>query len=115
MPQVEVVLARLRPRQVGDPLQVAADHPVLGRLRRQALEALELALGGRLDVLWQPRLLKALAELLGLGLLLVHLAQLLLDRLELLAQEVLALAPVHLGLHLGLDPRPDPDELLLAR
>ena len=30
---------------VGDPLEVAADHAVLGRLRRQPLEARQLALG----------------------------------------------------------------------
>ena len=32
--EVDVVVAGLRPRQRGQPLQVAADHAVLGRLRR---------------------------------------------------------------------------------
>ena len=43
------------------------------------------------------------AEFLDLYLLLVALAQLTLDGLELLAQEVLALHLLHLGLSLGLD------------
>ena len=45
---------------------------------------------------------------------LVGLAELLLDRLELLAQEVLALALVELGLDLRLDLRPDRHHLELA-
>ena len=43
------------------------------------------------------------------------LAQLLLDRLELLAQDELALGLVDLGLDLGLDARADRDDLELAR
>ena len=112
--QIEVVLGRLRPRQRGDPLQVAADHAVLGRLRRQPLEARQLSLRDRPGVLRQVRLLELPAELLGLGLLLVDLAQLLLDRAELLAEEVLALAALHLGMDLGLDPAADLDQLELA-
>ena len=49
-----------------------------------------------------------------LGLLLVALAELVLDRLHLLAQEVLALALVDLGLDLRLDLGPEPDHLELA-
>ena len=56
-----------------------------------------------------------LAQLAGLGGRLVELAELLLDRLELLAQDVLALALVDLGLDLGLDLRADRDDLELAR
>ena len=88
---------------------------MLGGLRGQALEALQLALGLLPGVLGQARRLEALAQLLGLGRGLVHLAQLLLDRLELLAQEVLALALLHLGLHLRLDPAADLHQLELAR
>jgi hypothetical protein len=88
---------------------------VLGRLRRQALESLQLALGLLPGVLGQLRLLEPLAQLGGLGLRLVDLAQLLLDRLQLLAQEVLALTLVHLGLDLRLDARADLGQLLLAR
>ena len=50
-----------------------------------------------------PAAAMLLLELLDLGLLLVRLAQLLLDGLELLAQEVLALHLVHLVLGLRLD------------
>ena len=52
---------------------------------------------------------------LGLRGRLVELAELLVDRLELLAQDVLALALVELGLDLVLDLRADRDDLELAR
>ena len=111
---VEVVLGLLRPGQVDQPLEVGADHAVLGGGRRQPLEPAELALGRLLRLLGQARLLDPLAQLVDLGLLLVALAELLLDRLELLAQEVLALALVDLGLDLGLDLGAELDHLELA-
>ena len=55
-----------------------------------------------------------LAQLVHLGLLRVALAELLLDRLQLLAQEVLALALLHLRLHLRLDLRAELEHLELA-
>ena len=113
--QVEVVVGRLRPRERCDPLEVGPDHAVLGRLRRQLLQPVELALRGLHRVLRQSGGLDLLAQLVRLRGLLVHLAELLLDRLELLAQEVLALALLHLGLDLRLDPRADRDQLELAR
>ena len=58
--------------------------------------------------------LDPLAQLVDLGLLLVGLAELLLDRLELLAQVVLALALVDLRLDLGLDLGAELDHLELA-
>ena len=100
---------------VGDPLEIGADHPVLDRLGGKALEALQLTLGLLAGGLGQPGLGELLAQLLRLGLRLVDLAELLLDRLELLAQPVLALPAIHLGLHLGLDAGPDLHELELAR
>ena len=111
---VEVVLGFLRPGEIDEPLEVGADHPVLGGDRRQLLEPAELPFGGLLRLLRQAGLLDPLAELVDLGLLLVALAELLLDRLELLAQEVLALALVDLGLDLGLDLRAELDHLELA-
>ena len=57
---------------------------------------------------------RALAELLDLGLLGIALAELLLDRLQLLAQEVLALRGLHLGLDLVLDLRAELGDLELA-
>ena len=59
---------------------------------------------GRLDLLGE------LLDLLGL---VVALAELLLDRLHLLAQEVLALVLADLGLHLRLDLRPELEHLEL--
>ena len=111
---VEVVLGLLRPGQVDQPLEVGADHAVLGGDRGQLLQAGELALGRLLRLLGQPGLLDPLAQLVDLRLLLVLLPQLLLDRLQLLAQEVLALALVDLGLDLRLDLRAELDHLELA-
>ena len=56
--QVERVLAEPRPGQRGEPLEVGADDPVLDRLRRQALEALQLAVGLLAGVLGQARLVE---------------------------------------------------------
>ena len=56
----------------------------------------------------------AVTELVDLGLLGVALAELGLDRLELLAEEVLALALLHLGLDLRLDLRAELEHLELA-
>ena len=41
--RIEPIVGRLRPRHVEDPVQVRADHLVLGRGRRHALEPLDLA------------------------------------------------------------------------
>ena len=62
-----------------------------------------------------PMLGEALAQLVGLRGALVEVAQLLLDGLELLAQDELALVAVELGLDLLLDAGPDRDDLELAR
>ena len=61
-----------------------------------------------------PACLDLLAQLVDLGLLRVVLAQLALDRLQLLAQDVLALGLVHLGLDLGLDLALQLEDLDLA-
>ena len=113
--EVEVVLGAGVPRQRGDPLEVGADDAVLGRLRRQLLEARELAVGLRPDGVGQRELGELVAQLGGLGGGLVELAELGLDRLELLAQDELALRAVDLRLHLRLDLRADRDDLGLAR
>ena len=88
---------------------------MLGGLRRERLQPLELAVDLAADLLGQRDLLEALAQLAGLRGRLVELAELAPDRLELLAQDELALALVDLGLDLGLDLRPDRDDLELAR
>ncbi len=75
----------------------------------------ELAVGLLAHVLGHVDRVELLAQLLGLGLRRVALPELLLDRLELLAQDVLALGAVELGLDLGLDARADRGDLELAR
>ena len=112
--QIQVVLGLLVPGQRGDPLEVRANHPVLGHRRLQASEAGELALHLLVHDLGQLDRIQLPPQLAYLGLDLVGLAELLLDRLELLAQEVLTLSLVELGLDLGLDLRPDRHQLELA-
>ena len=112
--EVEVVLGRLRPGQRQDPVEVRADDAVLGRGGRQLLEPRDLAVDGLARLLREILRLDLLAQLGHLGLLLVALAELVLDRLQLLAQEELALALVHLGLDLRLDLRAELDDLELA-
>ena len=97
-----------------DPVEVGADDAVLGRRRRQLLEARQLARRRLVHVLREPGLVDPRAQLGQLGLLLVTLAQLLLDRLQLLAEEELALALLHLRLHLRLDAAAELEQLELA-
>ena len=104
----------LVPGQVEQPVEVGADHAVLGGGRGQPLEPAELAVGGLARLLGQRRRLDPLAQLVDLGLLLVALAELLLDRPQLLAQVVLALALVDPLLDLGLDLGAERDHLELA-
>ena len=54
-------------------------------------------------------------ELVEIAAAVVELAELFLDRLELLAEHVLALVAAHLLLHLGVDPLADLEDLELAR
>ena len=67
-----------------------------------------------LDLLRHAGRLDLLAQLVDLGLLRVVLAQLALDGLQLLAEDVLALGLVHLGLDLGLDLALELEDLDLA-
>ena len=87
---------------------------MLGGGRRQFLQPRELALGRFEGVLGQLGRLDPLAQFVRFGLLLVLLAELVLDRFQLLAQEELALAFVDLRLHLGLDLGAELDHLELA-
>ncbi len=112
--EVEVVVGERSPRERQDPLEVGADHAVLRGRRRQLLEPAELALCRLGDVLRQRQLAETLAQLVHFRLLGVGLAELLLDRLELLAEEVLALPLLHLRLHLRLDLRAQLEDLELA-
>ena len=112
--EVEVVLGLLRPGQRDDPVEIRADDAVLGRRRRQLLEPRELALGGLERVLGQVLRLDLPAQLGDFRLVLVDLAELLLDRLQLLAEEELALALVDLARDLRLDLRAELRHLELA-
>ncbi len=113
MRQVEVVLGRLVPRKRGDPLEVTAHDSVLGHRRLQALEPAELSVDLLAHLLGQLDGSELLAQLGDLRLDLVGFAELLLDRLQLLAEEVLTLTLLELGLHLRLDLGSDRDHLEL--
>ena len=113
--ELDVVVGRHRPRQLDEPLEVRARDGVLGRRRLHALEALELLLGDLLGLLGHLRLGDLLGELVEVAAAVVELAELFLDRLELLAQDVLALVAAHLLLHLRVDALADLEHLELAR
>ena len=112
---VQVVLAVHVPGQGDDPVQVRADDGVLGALRRDVAEAVELPAGRLVGLLRERQLLDLLADLVDLRLLLVGLAELLLDGAHLLPQEVLALALVDLAAHVALDLGAQLQDVELAR
>ena len=102
---VELLLGALVPRHGDQPVEVGADHARLAGLLAHALEAAELLVGLLAHVVGHARLF-------DLGAVLLHdvrgvLAQLALDRLHLLAQEVLALLLVGAGLHVVADAAAD--------
>ena len=112
---VELVLRRDRPGQFDQPLEIRARHRVLGRRRLHHLQPFELL---HRDLLGVGRHLgrhDLLAEVVQIAARLVDLAQLFLDRLQLLAQDVLALVAPHLLLHLAVDLLADLQHLVLPR
>ena len=111
---VEVVFGLVVPGQVDEPLEIGADDTVLGRGRRQLLQPGELAFGCLKRLLRQPGFFDPLAEFIGLGHRFVFFPEFGLDRLQLLPQEVLALALVDRRLDLGLDLGTELDHLELA-
>jgi hypothetical protein len=100
--QVERLFGALAPRQLGHGLEVGANDLGFHGLPPGALEAGELALDLLLRGVGQGELGEALAQRLDFGRL-VLVAQLLLNRLHLLAQEHLALPLAQLFLDLRLD------------
>ncbi len=88
---------------------------MLGSRLRNLLEPRQLAVDLRADVLRQLERGELLAQLVDLRLGGILLAELVLDRLHLLAQDPLALALLHLGVDLALDLRADGDDVELAR
>ncbi len=112
---VELVLGGDRPRQLDQPLEVGARDGVLRRRRLHDLEPLVLLERGLLGLRRHLRLGDLLLELLEIAARLVQLAELFLDRLELLAQDVLALVAAHLFLDLRVDLFADLEHLELPR
>ena len=100
---VQVVLRPHVPREADEPVHVGPDDADLRRGRRDPAHPVDLLDGAGPDLLGHAGRFDLLAELVDLGLLRVVLAELALDRLELLAEDVLPLGLVHLGLDLALD------------
>ncbi len=112
--EVEVVFGLERPGQRENPLEVGSDHAVLRRGSRQPLQAAELAIDRLEGLLGKVRRLDPLTQLFELRLLGVALAELVLDRLHLLAQDELALALLELRGDLRLDLGLQLEQLQLA-
>ena len=101
--QVEPVAAGLAPGQDRQPVEIGADDRVFRRAGVHPGEPLELALGLAQHLLRRIGLLDPLPQLGDLGVLAFALAQLVLDRLELLAEEMVALGLGQLAADLLLD------------
>ena len=112
--EVEVVARRLVPWECDEPVEIRPDDAVFRRRRRELLEPGEFAVGGLPRLLREVELVESRPQLVDLRLLGVALAELLLDRLQLLAKIELALSLFHLLLDLGLDPRAELEDLELA-
>ena len=100
--EVDGRFGALRPRQIGDQLEVVADDVRLRALAVHALETAELAIDDLLRVFGELRVVETLAERTRARLA-VAVAELALDGAHLLAEDVLALVLAELLLHLGLD------------
>ena len=98
----EVIIRARAPRQLGNPLEIRADHLRFHGFATGALEAAELTLRFRTRILGELELGELFAEL-GDLLRLVVVAELFLNGLQLLAQEHLALSFAQLFLDLRLD------------
>ncbi len=111
---VPVVLGRLLPRHRDEPVDVGPDDALLGRGLRDLLEPPDLLERLLLHLVRHAGGLDLLAKLVDLrGAVIV--AELLLDRLHLLAQDVLALRLVEGLLHVILDLRLHLQDLVLLR
>ena len=100
---VEGVLGLLAPGQLHQPFEIGADRRRFRRVRVHLLKTLELFFGLLENLLGHLGVFDVLPELGHFLGPLVQFAQLLLDRLQLFAEEVLALGFVHLALGFGLD------------
>ena len=88
---VDALLGELRPRQLDQPIEVAADHGVLGARLGRALKPRQLLQRLLLGLLRHLGLFNGLAQFGDLGAGAFALAKLLLNLAKLLAQDVLAL------------------------
>ena len=111
--EVDRLVAALGPRQRREPVDVGARHRVLGGGRRHFFEAAELAHRLFLHILGHAGGVDPLAQLVELAGVILVVAQFLVDRFELLAEEVLALVLADFRLHLGLNLRSDLEDLEL--
>ena len=111
--EVDDLVGALRPGQRHNPVQIGACDGELRRRRRHLRQPIELAQRFLLHGLGEAGGLDLLAQLVDLARLIVAFAKLLLDRLELLAQEVVTLVLADFRLHLGLDLRPELEHLEL--
>ena len=95
----DAIRLRRFPWQLDQPVEIRAYHRVLPGTVRHALQALQLFVGLRRHLLGHLGVGDGLAQRLHLNAVAgFPLAQFLLDRLQLLAQQVFALALVHAGL-----------------
>ena len=101
--EFEAVAAGLAPGQDRQPVEIGADDRVLRRAGVHSREPLELAFGLAQDFPRRIGLLDPLPHFGDLGVFTLALAELLLDRLELLAKEVVALGFGQLAADLFLD------------
>ena len=105
MNRIEPLLRALPPRHGEQPVQIGADHRGLAALVAHSLQPADLALGLLANLVGQIRLGDLLAVVLrDRGLVL---AQLLADRLQLAAQDVLALLALSALLDVVADPLAD--------
>ena len=112
---VELVLGLNPPRDVEQRLEVRTRDAILAGGRLHHTQPVELLAAGLFDLLRQIRFLDRGRDILEVATLTVELAELLFDRLELLAQVVLALILVDLFFDLALDLVADAQHLELAR
>ncbi len=89
--EVEIVLGRDDPWHVAQPLEIRSGDVVFGRLGRNALQPCQLAIGFLAHDLGHAGLLDLLLELGDLALRIVTFAELLANRLHLLAKQELPL------------------------
>ncbi len=105
--QVQVVDGQLAPGERNHPVQVGPDHTVLGGRGWEFGESIQFPAGHLVCLGRKSGLLEFGAEFFDLGRLFVHFAQFALNRLQLLAQEVLALYLLDLFSGLFLDLLPE--------